>query len=93
MFQFFIFSATLLLPTPATTLLRIRQVQVEGNERIPTLSIVREIASKPDAAFDAARLEVDLKIIHHLGFFSQVDAETKSVSDRQVARVSVRLEF
>ena len=85
MFYLLFFSATLLLGPPATTVpQRIRQVQVEGNMRIPALTIIREVASKPDTVFDAAKLEADVKTLHQMGFFSQVEAESKAAADRQV---------
>ena len=84
MFHSLLFSVTLLLAAPSTVPPRIHQVQVEGNVRVAALTITRQVASKPDMLFDAVRLEADIKTLHEMGYFSQVEAETQAAADRQV---------
>jgi outer membrane protein assembly complex protein YaeT len=69
---------------PAPSALRIRNIQVEGNQRVPSVSISREVSARPGTPFDAVELQGDLRKLYRMGYFSQVETDSKPVSDGEV---------
>jgi outer membrane protein insertion porin family len=67
-------------PAPPT----IRHVEVEGNSRVPALSILRQVSAKPELPFDAAKSEQDIKKLYDMGFFEDVQVSSRDAGEGQI---------
>ncbi|PYV33203.1 MAG: hypothetical protein DMG09_22815, partial [Acidobacteria bacterium] len=63
---------------------RVRQVRVEGNLRIPAATIRHYISVSPDAPFDPAAAEADVRKLHALGMFRQVSVLTQDAGPEAI---------
>jgi len=62
----------------------VRSVQVSGNERIPTDTILHYVSSVPGKAYDAGRAGHDLRKLFDLGVFQNLDIQTRDAGPTQI---------
>src|SRR5512134_1332052 len=81
-----LFLAALLWPAAASaaTPQRIRQILIEGNQRMPTPGIVRLLSSTPGTALDEMRLKADIKELFDTGLFKNVEVQTRAADAGRV---------
>jgi outer membrane protein assembly complex protein YaeT len=66
----------------------VRRVEVTGNQRFPTLGILRLVSATPGKPYDDATGREDVRKLHATGFFQDVAVETQPSGD---GRVDVRI--
>lgn len=66
---------------PAVT---IRNVEIEGNYRIPSISILCQISAVPNAPFDPTISKNDLIKLHSLGIFEDLRIESRDAGEGKV---------
>jgi outer membrane protein insertion porin family len=67
-------------PAPPT----IRYVKVEGNSRIPALSILSQVSAKPNSPFDPAKSQQDVKKLHDAGLFENVQVSSRDAGEGKI---------
>lgn len=64
--------------------LTIRTVQIAGNVRIPTATILHDISAAPDKLYDEAQVRGDLRQLYALGVFQTLDVLTQDAGEGRV---------
>jgi outer membrane protein insertion porin family len=68
---------------------RVAEVHVRGNKRIETAAILARVGSKPGQPFSRARVAEDVRAIHALGFFRDVQVYEESGLDGRILTFEV----
>src|SRR4029453_15276161 len=76
----FLFLFALLLPFAPRAAETVRAVAVEGNSKIESESILKNVKTKAGSAFSRETVNEDLKALYALGYFSDVEVDKESVS-------------
>jgi outer membrane protein insertion porin family len=64
---------------------RVAEVVIEGNQRIETDAIRRVIKSKPGDVLSAKQLAEDLKAVYGMGYFDDIQVESRTAAEGQLA--------
>jgi outer membrane protein insertion porin family len=64
---------------------RLAEVLIEGNQRIETDAIRRVIKSKPGDVLSAKQLAEDLKAVYGMGYFDDIQIESRTAAEGQLA--------
>jgi len=68
----------------ASPRLTIRKVQVQGNLRIPTDTILHYVSAVPDTVYDEGKIRGDLRQLYALGLFQSLDIATQEAGEGRV---------
>jgi outer membrane protein insertion porin family len=93
MFLSLLFFSAVLSGASNAPAVSIRKVEIEGNHRISSLSILRQISAIPNIPFDPAIPRNDLKKLYSLGIFEDLKIESRDAGEGQVDLVYTIREY
>jgi len=67
-------------PAPPT----IRKIEVRGNVRVPTATILHYISAAPEKPYNEAQVRSDLRRLYDVGMFQRVDIQTRDAEPGQI---------
>jgi outer membrane protein insertion porin family len=76
--------AVALAPVPALAAALVQEVRIEGNRRVEPDAIANAISSKKGTAYDAKKVQADVRALMKLGLFSDVSVEREGTRDAPV---------
>ena len=65
------------LSTAPAGVIRVRHVEVVGNFRIPQASILGQVSARPEHPFDAAVASYDVSRLYRMGYFENVEIDSR----------------